>query len=90
MGPIVAYTWSPTSPVPISSVKLTHMFEISPDSLLTAEWKLLEETKELDVNLWPISDKVLLGSFKVQPELIQRIKDQQQNDKALLEISPAR
>eukprot|EP00268_Persea_americana_P054813 TRINITY_DN6322_c0_g1_i1.p1 TRINITY_DN6322_c0_g1~~TRINITY_DN6322_c0_g1_i1.p1 ORF type:complete len:1140 (-),score=111.45 TRINITY_DN6322_c0_g1_i1:645-4064(-) len=53
---------------------------------LTAEWRLLEEIKDLDVDLWPIGEKVLLGSFKVQPELIQRIKDHQRDDKALVEI----
>lgn len=52
-------------------------------SCLTAEWRLLED---LDMNLWPINDKVLLGSFKNQPELIQRIKNHQRDDEALLEI----
>ena len=47
---------------------------------LIAEWRLLEEIKDLDVNLWPIGEKVLL------PELIQRIKDHQRDDKALVEI----
>lgn len=27
---------------------------------LTAEWRLLEEINDLDVNLWPIGEKVLL------------------------------
>lgn len=42
---------------------------------LTAVWRLLEEIEDQDVDLWPIGEKVLLGSFKVQPKLIQRIKD---------------
>ena len=53
---------------------------------MAAEWRLLEEIKDLDVNLRPIGEKVLLGSFKVQPELIQRIKDHQRDDKALAAI----
>ena len=53
---------------------------------LSAKWRLLEEIKDLDVNLWSIGEKVLLGSFKVQPQLIQRIKDHQRGDKALVEI----
>lgn len=55
-------------------------------SCLTAEWRLLEEINDLDMNLWPIKDKVLLGSFKNQPQLIQRIKNHQRDDEALLEI----
>lgn len=42
---------------------------------LTTVWRLLEEIEDQDVDLWPIGEKVLLGSFKVQPTLIQRIKD---------------
>lgn len=47
---------------------------------------MLEEIKDLYVNLQPISDRILLGSFVVWPELIQRIKDHQRDDEALMEI----
>ena len=53
---------------------------------LTAEKRLMEEVEDLDVNLWSINSKVLLGSFRVQPELIQRVKDRQRDDPALMKI----
>ena len=53
---------------------------------LTVEKRLMGEIEDLDVNLWFINNKVLLGSFRVQPELIQRIKDHQRDDPALTAI----
>lgn len=48
--------------------------------------ELFKEIKDLDVNFQSICDKLLLGSFKVQPYLIQRIKDHQRNNPALVEF----
>ena len=54
---------------------------------IVPEWRWMEQFRDLDVEVWPISEKVMIASMAAwEPEIMNRIKECQKDDPELQRI----
>ena len=54
---------------------------------IVPEWRWMEQFRDLDIEVWPIGEEVMIASMAVwEPEIVNRIKECQKDDPGLQHI----